>query len=161
MINTKRTVIIILLFLILSSFLVVVYANPPLEMEEIDLNPGVNPHAYATVPNGLYVFIYQGYAPFLSVDINTSACVEGRLYVFDTTTELVTEISNQTVITYTCNQDALFFVTSSLEVYKTDYLGQEHERLYKSESDSIANFENYLDTLYFVENENIVFWTTK
>ena len=77
--------------------------------------------------------------------------------MFDTTTELVTEISNQIVTTYTCNQDALFFVTLNQEVYKTDYLGQEHEYLYKSESDSIANFENYLDTLYFVESGDIVF----
>lgn len=157
MTNTKRIVVMMMLFVILSSLLVVVYANPPLETEEIDFISHSNPHDYATVPDGLYVFIYQGTAPYLSVEIDTTTCVEGRMYVFDSNTEIVTEISDKTVMNYTCNQDALFFVTSSLEVYKTDYLGQGYEYLYKSESDSIANFENYLDTLYFVESGDIVF----
>lgn len=109
MTNTKRIVVMMMLFVILSSLLVVVYANPPLETEEIDFISYNNPHDYATVPEGLYVFIYQGTAPYLSVEIDTATCIEGRLYVFDSNNEIVTEISDETVMNYTCNLDALFF----------------------------------------------------
>lgn len=155
----RKLVTIVILFAFLLVLFTTVSANAPMDTNETTNTPNINPYEYGTAPEHLYVFLYRGYEPYLSVEIDTSTCVEGRLYVFDAERNTVTEISCQQVSFYTCTKDALFFVTSAQEIYKADYTGRNVEFLYQSEMGPIDDFDNYLDILYFIEDgERVVFF---
>lgn len=120
--------------------------------EDMNTPPALNPFEYAKTPEGLYVFIYHGSSPYLSVDIDTSGCVVDRLYVYHSTADSVIEISEQSVTAYTYTQTALYYVTEEQRIYKTDYSGTNHEYLYQSAQGDIDNLSSYFDALYFIEN---------
>jgi len=152
--KARKSVSLFMLLVLLFVFFTTASANSFIDTEEMILTPNVNPYEYSTSPDNLYVFLYRGYEPYLAMDIDTSACIEGRLYVFDTELNSVTEISSQPVTLYTCTKDALFYVTSAQEVYKTNYIGQNIEFLYQSVQGNISDFNNYLDNLYFIEDSS-------
>lgn len=163
MYNTRKIITILSVLALLGSFLMVAFAKSSSDItisEPIDLivNQTTDPYAYATSPDGLYVFRYYGTAPYLSMDIDTSMCSIGRLYVYDALTDTVLQVSTQEVSVYTCTQDALFYVTTDQKIYKTDYTGTVHEFLYQGVNGNIHCLNSYLNTLYFIENqENVVF----
>ena len=110
----RRTVVIILSIAILCSLFIVVFAVTNSNTEDGTAPLAGNPFEYAQAPDGLEVFIYHGSSPYLSVDIDTSGCVVDRLYVYDSTTDSVAEISEQSVTAYTYTQTALYYVTENI-----------------------------------------------
>ena len=152
----RRTVVIILSIAILCSLFVVVFAVANSNTEDGTAPLAGNPFEYAQAPDGLEAFIYHGSSPYLSVDIDTSGCVVDRLYVYNSTTDSVIEISEQSVTAYTYTQTALYYVTEEQKIYKTDYSGTNHEYLYQSAQGDIDNLSSYFDALYFIENRSSV-----
>ena len=152
----RRTVIIILSIAILCSLFVVVFAVTTSNTEDMATLSAVDPFEYAKAPDGLYVFIYHGSSPYMSVDIDTSGCVVDRLYVYDSTTDSVAEISEQSVTAYTYTINALYYVTAEQKIYKTDYSGTNCEYLYQSAQGDIDNLNSYFDALYFIEDRSSV-----
>lgn len=148
----RRTVVIILSIAILCSLFVGVFAVTNSNTEDGTVPLADNPFEYAQAPDGLEAFIYHGSSPYLSVDIDTSGCVVDRLYVYNSTTDSVIEISEQSVTAYTYTQTALYYVTEEQKIYKTDYSGTNHEYLYQSTQGDIENLSSYFDALYFIEN---------
>lgn len=67
-------------FVMLCTFLLVLFtaasANTTMNIEMTTITPSVNPYEYATSPEHIYVFIYHGYSPYFSIDINTSMCTK-------------------------------------------------------------------------------------
>ena len=156
MLNAKKLVIMIMVFVLMSSLIIAAFAISPIDMEEIVTSSKVNPYEYGTVPDEIYTFIYRGTAPYLSIDIDTSSCVLNRLYVYNETDNSVVEISEQNVKEYTTTMDALFYVTESNEIYKSDYTGQYIEFLYRGDSGSVKNMECYYDMFVFTQDDNII-----
>lgn len=152
--NARKSVSLFMLLVFLLVFFTAASANSFIDTEEMIITPNVNPYEYGTSPDDLYVFLYRGYEPYLTIDIDTSGCIESRLYVFDAEINSVTEIFSQPVSLYTCTQDALFFVTTAQSVYKADYAGQNIEFLYQSVRGDISDLNSYLDTLYFIEDNS-------
>lgn len=152
----RRTVVIILSIAILCSLFVVVFAVANSNTEDGTAPLAGNPFEYAQAPDGLEAFIYHGSSPYLSVDIDTSGCVVDRLYVYNSTTDSVIEISEQSVTAYTYTQTALYYVTEEQKIYKTDYSGTNHEYLYQSAQGDIDNLSSYFDALYFIEDRTSV-----
>lgn len=150
----RKFIAIVMLSVLLLVLFTAASANSSVNTNWTTITPNINPYEYGYSPEHLYVFLYHGYSPYFSVDIDTSMCTENRLYVYDTEQNTVTEISSQQVTYYTCTKDALFFVTSTQEIYKTDYAGQNIEFLYQCEQGNISDFNNYLDTLYFIEDSS-------
>lgn len=152
----RRTVVIILSIAILCSLFIVVFAVTNSNTEDGTAPLAGNPFEYAQAPDGLEAFIYHGSSPYLSVDIDTSGCVVDRLYVYNSTTDSVIEISEQSVTAYTYTQTALYYVTAEQKIYKTDYSGTNHEYLYQSAQGDIDNLSSYFDMLYFIEDRSSV-----
>ena len=152
----RRTVIIILSIAILCSLFVVVFAVANSNTEDGTAPLAGNPFEYAQAPEGLYVFIYHGSSPYMSVDIDTSGCVVDRLYVYNSTTDSVVEISEQSVTAYTYTVNALYYVTEEQKIYKTDYSSTNHEYLYQCAQGDIDNLSSYFDMLYFIENRTSI-----
>lgn len=76
--STRRTVVIILSIAILCSLFVGVFAVTNSNTEDMTTPSVVNPFEYAKAPDGIYLFIYYGSSPYMSVDIDTSECVVDR-----------------------------------------------------------------------------------
>lgn len=124
----------------------------------------VNPYEYGNAPDGVYVFIYRGTAPYKSMEIDTASCVVNRLYVYDASKNTIEEVTAQAVTEFTETKDALYYVTEAQAIYKTDYTGNNHELLYQSSNGVIKQLDSYFSSLFFIENNNrIVLWdnTTK
>ena len=152
--NTVSTLLVVALLLV--SLTVMVSADMIIGTEEMVLPTASNPYDYGFAPDGLRVFLYHGTEPFLTVDIDTSECVVDRLYVYNSVTESLSEICNQAVSAYTTTKDALYYITQSQELYKTDYVGQNQELLYVCEQGMLTDLDSYLSVLYFIENESQV-----
>lgn len=152
----RRFIAIVMLCVLLLVLFTAASANSSMNTNWTIITPNINPYEYGYSPEHLYVFLYHGYSPYFSVDIDISMCTENRLYVYDVEQNTVTEMSDQQVTYYTCTKDALFFVTSTQEIYKTDYAGQNIEFLYQCEQGNISDFNNYLDTLYSIEDQNSI-----
>lgn len=120
-----------------------------------------SPYEYNTAPDGLYVFLYHGHAPYLNMDIDTSECIADRLYVYSSADNTVLEICDVNVLLYTATKDALYYSTSACEIVKTDYTGRDQQVLYQHQGKEISRFSCYWDNLYFVEdNCNVIFLNT-
>ena len=156
MLNAKKLFAMIMVLMLMSSLVIAVFAIPPIDMEDNVTLSNVNPHEYSTIPEEIYPFIYRGTAPYLSVDIDTSACVLNRLYVYNETDNSVAEISELSVTEYTATMDALFYVTESNEIYKSDYTGQCAEFIYRGESGAVENMECYYDMFVFTQDDDII-----
>lgn len=152
----RRTVVIILSIAILCSLFIGVFAVTNSNTEDMTTPSTVNPFEYAKAPDGIYVFIYHGSSPYMSVDIDTAECVVGRLYVYNSMTDSVIEISEQSVTAYTYTQSALYYVTEEQKIYKTDYSGTNHEYLYQCTQGDIDNLNSYFDALYFIEDQTTI-----
>lgn len=118
----------------------------------------LNPYEYGSAPDGLYIFLYHGTAPYLDMDIDTSECVIDRLYMYDLTSDAVTEISDESVSAYTATKDTLYYITQAQVLYKTDYTGQTREQLYVCSQGTLKDLSSYLNTLYFIENDSEVIY---
>lgn len=123
---------------------------------EITITPNTDPYEYGTTPDGLYVFLYHGYNPYFTGEFDTSECELDRLYVHNQTTNEILEISTQAVTAYTTTKDALYYITESQTIYKTDYAGGTHTTLYQCAEGEIDAFSSYLELLTFIENGNKV-----
>lgn len=156
MLNTKKLVLWLMVLVLMSSFVIVAFAISPIDMGDNVTLSNVNPHEYSTIPEDIYPFIYRGTAPYLSVDIDTSECVLNRLYVYNETDNSVAEISELSVTEYTATMDALFYVTESNEIYKSDYTGQCAEFIYRGESGAVENMECYYDMFVFTQDDDII-----
>ena len=156
MLNAKKLMVVIMTCVLMSSLIIAAFAIPPIDMEEIVTSPNINPYEYGTVPDEIYTFIYRGSAPYLSIDIDTTTCVLNRLYVYNKTDDSVVEISEQNVKEYTTTIDALFYVTESNEIYKSDYTGQCEEFIYRGDDDPVENMKCYYDMFVFTQGDNII-----
>lgn len=152
----RRTVGIILTIAILCSLFIVVFAVTNSNTEDMATPSTVNPFEYAKAPDGLDVFIYHGYSPYSSPNLDTSECVLDRLYVYNSVEDSLVTISEQAVAAYTYTQTALYYVTEEQKIYKTDYSGTNHEYLYQCTQGDIDNLRSYFDTLYFIEDRSSV-----
>ena len=152
----RRTVVIILSIAILCSLFVGVFAVTNSNTEDMSTSSTVNPFEYAKAPEGLDVFIYHGYTPYSSPNLNTSECVLDRLYVYNSLEDSLVTISEQAVETYTYTQTALYYVTEEKKIYKTDYSGTNHECLYQCVQGHIENLNSYFDALYFIEDQTSI-----
>lgn len=141
---------------ILCSLFVMVFAVGNYNTEDTNTPLVENPFEYAQAPDGLYAFLYYGQSPYMSVEIDTSECVVGRLYVYNIASESLDEISEQSITAYTCTINALYYVTTEQKIYKTDYSGTNHEYLYQCTQGDIDNLSSYFDTLYFIENQTSI-----
>lgn len=115
-----------------------------------------NHFAYANAPEGLYMFIYHGSAPYFGLEIDTSECIINRLYVYNAEDDSLAMVSDQAITAYTYTQTALYYVTEEQRLYKTDYSGTNHEFLYQSVQGNIDNLDSYFDALYFIENHTSI-----
>ncbi len=131
MTRTRKMIIIFMTVAILCSLFIAVFAVGAPAPEDEVLPPAMNAYEYAKAPDGVYVFRYYGADPYADLNIDTSACVVDRLYVYHSATDSVVEIIAQAVSDYTCTQTALYYVTEEQKVYKTDYTGTNHEYLYQ------------------------------
>lgn len=156
MLNAKKLVVMIMVLILMSSLVIAVFAIPPIDMEEIATSSSVNPYEYGIAPDEIYTFIYRGTAPYISIDIDTSTCVFNRLYVYNETDDSVVEISEQSVREYKTTMDALFYVTVSNEIYKSDYAGQCAEFIYRGENGTVENMECYYDMFVFTQDDDII-----
>ena len=156
MFKVRKIIVVLMTLAILCGLCGMVFATTNAIEEDTTTPSAVNPFEYAKAPDGLYVFIYYGSSPYMSVDIDTSECVVGRLYVYNSTTASVTEISEQSVTAYTYTINALYYVTTEQKIYKTDYFGTNHEHLYQCTQGTIRNLKTYLDTLYFIEDQTSI-----
>ena len=156
MLNTKKLVLWLMVLVLMSSLVIAAFAISPIDMEEIVVANNINPYEYGMAPEDIYTFIYRGVAPHLSIDIDTSTCVLNRLYVYNETNGTVVEISQQNVREYTTTVDALFYVTVSNEIYKSDYTGQCAELIYRGDSGSVENMECYYDMFAFTQDDEII-----
>lgn len=152
MTKIRKIIVLFTALAILCSLFVVVFAITNNNEDNTTSPLAVNHYEYAKAPDGTYVFRYCGTPPYTSLDLDTSACVVGRLYVYDIATDSVVEISAQTVSAYTYTQTALYYVTTEQKIYKTDYTGTNHEYLYQCPQGTISMFKSYWDTLYFIED---------
>ena len=152
----RRTVVIILSIAILCSLFIVVFAVTNSNTEDGTTSLAGNSFEYARVPDGLDVFIYHGYSPYSSPNLDTSECVLDRLYVYNSVENSLVTISEQAVAAYTYTQTALYYVTTEQKIYKTDYSGINHEHLYQCTQGDIDNLRSYFDTLYFIEDRSSV-----
>ena len=153
MTKARKTIVFFMTLAILCSLCGMVFATTNAILDDTTTPPMVNPFEYATAPDGLYVFIYHGSPPYMSIDIDTSECIVGRLYVYNSATDSVNELSAQTVSAYTYTQTALYYVTTEQKIYKTDYAGANHEYLYQCPQGTISTLKSYWDTLYFIEDQ--------
>lgn len=156
MITARKTIVIFMTLAILCGLCGMVFATTNAILEDTATPPTLNPFEYAKAPDGLYVFIYHGSPPYMSIDIDTSGCIVGRLYAYNSATDSVVEISAQTVSAYTYTQTALYYVTTEQKIYKTDYTGTNHEYLYQCPQGTISTLKSYWDTLYFIEDQTSV-----
>lgn len=143
---------VLIMVLASSSF---AFANSEIISEPVT-GLAANPYEYGTAPEGKYVFLYHGYSPYFSMNIDHSMCIEDRLYVYDSSLDAVTQVVPTEVILYTATQDALYYVTNTMGIFKTNYSGSSHTLLYQSPANSIHNFSSYLNKLIFIENGNTV-----
>ena len=73
---SKKTVIsIFVIIALLFSLSAAATADNTIDTEEMVLPTNLNPYEYGTAPDSLYVFLYHGTAPYLTIDIDTSSCV--------------------------------------------------------------------------------------
>lgn len=158
MTKVRRTIFILLVFTILCSLFVVVFAVGALDTEDGVLPPAVNAYEYAKAPEGVYVFRYYGSDPYADLDIDTSECVVDRLYVYHSEADSVVEIIAEEVSDYSCTQTALYYVTEEQKVYKTDYTGTNHEYLYQCSQGTISMLSSYYDALYFIEAQTRIIY---
>lgn len=156
MFKGKALVSLLLVLALVFSLTAAVAAIPPIDTEEMILPTTLNPNEYGTPPDGVEVFLYNGSAMNLSAEIDTSSCIADRLYVYDTAADSVTEVCSQTVSVYTATKDALFYITEEQILYKSDYAGQDQERLYICQQGALKNLDSYLTVLYFIENDSQV-----
>ena len=101
MTKVRKTIIMLLTLAILCSLFVMVFAVGNSGTEDDVLPPVGNAYEYAKAPEGVYVFRYYGSNPNADLDIDISACVVDRLYVYHSASESVVEIFAQAVSDYT------------------------------------------------------------
>lgn len=153
----KKTVLSFLLIVaMVFSIALTALADGHISTGEITITPNTDPYEYGTAPDGLYVFLYHGYNPYFTGEFDTSECELDRLYVHNQTTNEIVEISTQAVTAYTTTKDALYYITESQTIYKTDYTGRNHTALYQCTEGEIDAFSSYLELLTFIENGNKV-----
>lgn len=152
----KTAVSLLLIVALLFSLSTFATADSSRFKEETSLGSKLNPYAYRTAPDDLYVFLYHGTAPLLTIEIDTTECVVGRLYVYNGVEGTVTEVCDQVVEAYTVTQDALYFITQTQKLYKSDYSSANLKLLYTCDQGSLTSLSSYLNILYFIENDNQV-----
>lgn len=152
----KRKTIIsyLLIAIIILSISVTASADDHISTEPI--TTAIDPYEYGTSPDGLFVFLYHGYSPYFTKELDTSACVIDRLYVHNQVTNQIIELSDQTIVRYTETKDALYYVTSDQTIYRTDYTGSSHTPLYQCNEGAIKDLSSYLNDLVLIENNNKV-----
>lgn len=150
--------------LILRLFFVV-YADGNISIgsitaDEMDVIPGksIGKLAYGMAPDNIFPFVYKGYTPAETLDIDTNICVIGTLYVFDMGTNELSQIqmANETLECYASSKDYLYCITVDGKILKTDYTGSFFECIYTSEVTDIYRpvvFGNYLA---FIEGGNCI-----
>ena len=153
----NKTVTRLILYVVLLCCLTqTVSANSPLETELIDITSGEDRFESMISPDGIYPFIYDGTEPYISVDIDTSMCTVGRLYVYNQAADTVIEVFNGSVLLYNETKDYLYFVAENQMLCRSDYENFEVEPLYQSESGTLKALASYFNIIYFVENDYII-----
>lgn len=143
------------------SFIVFAEGNMPIgsiNTGEMDMIPGksVEKLAYGMAPENVYPFVYTGSPPSLHLNIDTSGCAVGKMYVFDKDTEEVIPIGNDTVEMYACTKDYLFYTTNDGRIFQTDYSGSFFVCLYATEQNEISKLISFGEYLYFIKGGNSV-----
>lgn len=111
--------------------------------------------AYGIAPSQYYPFIFDGTCPYAWEELDTTDCIVGRLYVHHRNDDIIIEISEAQVTTYTATQDALYYVTTDQHIVETNYFGTIHTTLYQTER-TISDLDTYWHILYFLEDDAIV-----
>ena len=162
--KVKRLVLTCVIALIILNASATGFAESGLDSIDTTVQIDYNAYEYGTPPDGMYVFIYHGSNPYYSLNIDLSQCILDRLYVYDEAQDIVVQVSDQCVSTYTATKNALFYITQTQELYKTDYDGSSHELLYMNNQSVLEALYSYLSILYFIENDSQIMFldvTTK
>ena len=136
--------------------------------DEMNVIPGKSNEkmAYGMAPDNIFPFVYKGYAPAETLDIDTNVCVIGSLYIFDIVSKELTnlQIGNETLECYASSKDHLYCVTVDGKIIKTDYSGSFFEYIYTSEENESYRPVVFGEYLSFIEGGNsivIINTTTK
>ena len=117
--------------------------------------------AYGVVPENLYPFIYPGSNPYPWVEIDTTNCIVGEIYVYNSDTNILTHIGSDAAKTYAAAADYFYYVTTDNTIKKSDYIGASITTLYTSSLGSIHNLSVFGNILYFVEaGKQLIFLDT-
>lgn len=154
--SKKLFLCVMLIVLITSSMTGTVWADSPITSGEIDLSASVNPYDYAFPPDGIFPFLYDGTAPFLTLEIDTSDCKIDRLYIYDEQSDRVREVIDETVILYTETNDYLFFMTADKVLYQASYFDTTLFVLYQSSAEEVRDLNSYYQLLYFIEDNHLI-----
>ena len=119
--KARKIIFILIILAILGSLFMVVFATASDNADDMLTPAALNPFEYAKAPEELYVFLYRGTIPYLSMDIDTSKCAVNRLYVYNAVNKTVTRISEQEVSAYA--------MTCSVEAFATTFKGGANEAL--------------------------------
>lgn len=149
----EKLLVYAMILLVLLGICGSVSADGVIDSEIIDFNSSINP--YQDIPTNIYPFIFSDNAD-IAIDIDISTCIEGRLYVYDLMANTLAEISDKYVTSFKGTNDSIYYVTQDQAVYVSDYAGDNSELLYQGTGEVITNLNYYLDSVYFIENQQTV-----
>lgn len=163
--RTKKTKCLLLLALLMFAwFSPTVFAVKAIQNETIETETAFSTDEalrYALAPEQLLPFVFNNRSPFVWVDVDTSDCVTGRLYVYNKLSDETIEITNEIVTSFSSTNDYLYYTTNEQKIFEVDYTGDKAVMLYQSSQGEIGKLNAFGNLLYFIENnKNVIVYDT-
>ena len=157
----KRIAMVAVTVFLVCTLTTSVFANTSVSIGEMVIEKDnafdrENAILYALAPEHLLPFIYSGNAPYYWLEIDTTGCEVGRLYIYNANTDEVSAIGDDTVTTYATTQEHVFYVTEDQKIIQTDYAGTDAVTLYTAQCGEITKLLTFGQYLSFVEGKQKV-----